>query len=184
MSREDGFAVMDVSTSWHEDPKFRRIWRRRPDLLTTAGFVYLALVAESWRQGKRVSIDDAWPPLVPYDADVVAELVGAQLIDRGHRVASKTWTGWFKPAAERQSRARERYARYNAKRHAAAMGLNSDDDASPTSLPRGNQSGTTATVPSVRPSDPSVRSEKVNEASVGTEGSAPRRLVHPVEVPA
>lgn len=112
---------MDFSTSWHDDPKWKVIWRRRPDLVAVCAYVYTVLAAESWRTGSRITVHDAWPPLVAYDADAVAELMHAKLIDRAGKVLIKTWDGWYGPALERQRMSRERWQRANEKRHQQAL---------------------------------------------------------------
>ena len=145
MTRTEGFAVMDVSTSILDDPKFRRIQRQAPELVATAFTAYLGVMAESWRTGRRVSIDDAWPTIIQYDAAVDSILREVGLLDKRGLPTPKAWRGWFEPARERRDKSRERWARYNAKR-----------DADTTLPPRGNHVGTATSVPSVPsvPSDP------------------------------
>jgi hypothetical protein len=59
MSRDEGFAVMDVSTSITDDPKVRKLWRHAPDHAAAAFTAYVATMAESWRSGKRATVDDS-----------------------------------------------------------------------------------------------------------------------------
>ena len=158
MSRDDGFAVMDVSTSIHEDQKFKRLARRHPELIAPAFLAYVATVAESWRAGDRVPIGDAWPALLPFDRAVVAALKRFELLERDGRVACETWNVWFLPALERKLRAKERWARANAKRHAALMADDAQDNADAATLPRGSSAATGATVRTDRPSVPTVPS--------------------------
>lgn len=158
MSRDDGFAVMDVSTSIHEDAKFKRLARSRPDLVAPAFLAYVALLGESWRCGERVAMADSWPAILPFDRAVVAALKRFELLDAEGLVASETWERWFGPARRRQEQARERWRRSNEKRHAAAMASLALDSADTARSPRGDTGVTAATVPtdpSVRPSDPS-----------------------------
>ncbi len=116
MSRDGGFAVMDVSTSIHEDPKFRRLARRHPELAAPAFLAYLATAAESWRSGERIRVEDAWPSLIPFDRAVVAALRRFDLLDRDGMVAPATWDRWFGPARERRDLSREKWRRANDRR--------------------------------------------------------------------
>jgi len=187
MSRDEGFAVMDVSTSIHEDAKFKRLARRHPELLPAAFTAYVALLGESWRAGERVAMRDAWPMLLgPFDRTVVAALRRFELLDSAGLVAPETWERWFGPAQRRQEQARERWRRANEKRHAAAMASLAQDSADTASLPRGDTRGTAATDPTDRPTDRSVRPERLNETvdvdngAPGRNGSRPIGLVQPV----
>lgn len=150
MSRTEGFAVMDVSTSICDDPKFRRIQRQSPELVGTAFSVYVAVMAESWRAGKRVSVDDAWPSIIPYDARADEALREAGLLDRRGLPSAKAWRSWFEPAYKRRETMREKWRRANENRR--------DDSAPP---PRGNRADTAAPVPSrTAPSDRTVRPDR------------------------
>jgi hypothetical protein len=146
MSRSDGFAVMDVSTSIVHDPKFRQLHRERPDHVAPAFMAYVAVLGESWKAGRRVSVTDAWPALLPFDAEVVVSMVRVRLVERGGLPPRKAWDEWYRPAYERRVKSRDRWARYNAHR-----------DAVTTDVPRGSDADTATSVPSVvLPSDPSV----------------------------
>lgn len=107
MSRGDGFDIADISSSIHEDVKFKRLARKYPALVATAFLAYVATLCESWRDGERVSIEDAWPvALVPYDPAVVEALVEFDLIHVG-LVERDSWEKWFGPAKRRRDVARE-----------------------------------------------------------------------------
>lgn len=151
VSRDDGFAVMDVSTGYVDDPKWRKLLRHAPDQLGPAFIAYTATMAESWRAGRRVSIDDAWPALIPYSKPAVDALRHAGLLDSHGHVQMRAWRGWFGPAKERRDAFRDRWARANEKRRAATE-----------QLPRGDSAATASPVPSV-PSDPSVPSVDIRE---------------------
>lgn len=157
MSRSDGFPVMDVSTSICDDPKFRLLQRRNPAIVAVAFTAYIATVAESWRAGRRVSIDHAWPAFVPFDDAAKTALAGVGLLDRMGCVPQKAWRSWFDPANERRARSRERWARYNAQRNAVT-----------TPAPRGSDAATATSVPSVRtvPSVPTVPSDHSDKSHV------------------
>lgn len=153
MSRDDGFSIMDVSVDLTNDPKVRRLFRHAPDHAGVAFLAYVATMGESWKQGRRVNIDDAWPPVVPFSRPALEALIHVGLITTKGLVTTSAWRGWYEPARQRREEARARWARYNAKRH----GLSTDDDAEPAQLPRGSDVGTATSVPPVSPSVPPVR---------------------------
>ena len=163
MSREEGFAVMDVSTSVCDDPKFRRLAREAPHHVAVAFMAYLATVGESWKAGRRVTVEDAWPVLLPYDPAVITSMQAVGLVDAKGALPSKTWSGWFAPAAERRRKSRERWQRYNANRAADA-----------TAVPRGNDVATATSVRSSRPSVPSSRNAREDGANGAQEGHTKR----------
>lgn len=161
MSRSEGFAVMDVSTDIVNDPKFRKLQRLtvdRPDRLSGAFMVYVAMLAESWKAGKRVNYDEAWPAILPFDKEIPTLLREAGLMDGAACIPTKTWNSWFKPANTRREATRERWRKANEKRHES-----STNNSGPTAqIPRGNSVGTVAipnrTEPSVPiPTEPSER---------------------------
>jgi hypothetical protein len=156
MSRDDGFEIMDVSTSICFDMKFRLIQRQAPELVAAAFTAYISVMAESWKAGRRVPIALAWPAFLPPNAAVEAVMRTVGLLDKKGLVAIKAWHGWFEPARERRAAARARWKKYNEKR----TGSNENDDAAATSLPRGSRVGTATSVPSVRPSVPSEGSSR------------------------
>lgn len=169
VSRDEGFAVMDVSTDIVNDPKVRKLFRHAPDH-GTAGFVaYVATMAESWKAGRRVTIDDAWPSVVPFDKAAVEALVHVGLLDTTGRVPIKTWRGWYTAAHERREKSRDRWRRYNEKR-----------DGDHTDGPRGNHVPTATSVPPVRPSSlptgSSVPPARARGEKNGTSPEEERRL--------
>lgn len=155
MSRSEGFAVMDVSTSICDDPKFRRLQRESPEHVAVGFTAYIAVMAESWRSGQRVSIDDAWPGFIPFDQHAIDALIRVALLDKKGRPTVKAWASWFEPARERRTKSRDRWARYNASRNA---------DAAP--VPRGSDAATATSDPSV-PSVPSPSVPSGLSKSVG-----------------
>lgn len=143
-SRDDGFAIMDVSTSICDDPKFRRIARERPDLVGTAFTAYMATMAESWRIGRRVGIEDAWPAVLPYSADAAEIMVAVGLLDKRGVLSPKAWRGWFEPARNRRDKSRADWRKWQADHRRSQGGVSPDtgpDKAKPS-------------VPTVRPSVP------------------------------
>lgn len=177
MSRDDGFTVMDVDTGIVNDPKFKRLCRLTPELYAAALVAYVALLGDSWRLGRRVTIEDAWPPMLPWSDAVVASLRTVDLIDASGFVVMETWSRWYGPAADRQKRARARWARYNAKRN----GETTEDPTATTQEPRGSDAGTAT---SVRPSDPSVPTEGPPTPTSGGNGSSRTNGTNPRAVAA
>lgn len=150
--RDDGFTVMDVSTDLANDAKFRRIHRQAPELVSAAFLAYTALLGASWKAGRRATMEDEWPTLIPFDQQVIDQLVAVGLVDRRGRVAAEAWRKWFEPVRARRAAARDRWSRYNANRHAE-----------PTTLPRGSDAATTSSVPlRSAPTSPSVASAGAN----------------------
>lgn len=116
MSRGDGFAVMDLSTDYVNDPKWRKLHREHPELLLAAFMAYTATMCESWKAGRRVTIEEAWPPLLPYEAPVIDALVEVGFVDRKGYVVTRSWVGWFGPAHKRREAARAAGREGNARR--------------------------------------------------------------------
>jgi hypothetical protein len=110
MSRDDGFDVADVATGHLDDPKVRALWRALApdqDRMGRALTLHLATLLASWRQGCRVTVSEAVPVWLNPDAELVAALVDARLLDRTGRIPPRSWKGWFGPAWERRELRRE-----------------------------------------------------------------------------
>lgn len=179
MSRDDGFPVMDVSTSIVHDPKFRLLHRDNPEHVPAAFLAYVAMLGESWKAGRRVSVNEAWPTLIPFDAEVVASMIRVRLIDRTGLPPRRAWDGWYGPARERREQSRERWRRANENRRVGPQG-DSDDTAR---LPRGTRDvPMPPSVPSFRPSNPSVlpssaRAKHDDGPKADTKGEERRRAL-------
>ncbi len=102
MSRDDGFAIMDLSTDYPNDPKWRTLFRASPDLLPVAFMAYTAAMCESWRCGHRVSVTESWPVILPFEQGAIDALRTAKLIDRAGLIVKATWQSWFDPASRRR----------------------------------------------------------------------------------
>jgi len=174
MSRDDGFAVMDVSTGYVDDPKWRKLARYAPDQLGPAFIAYTATMAESWGAGRRVTIEDAWPALIPFSKLAVDALRHVGLLDSHGLVQSRAWRGWFGPAKARRDMFRDRWARANEKRRAEAA-----------LSPRGSDAVTASPVPSVPsvpvdtreiPPPPAERGRRAKGTDPRSNGLAPRDL--------
>jgi hypothetical protein len=109
MSRAEGFQRMDVATSIHRDPKFRRIARERPEHLAPAFMAYVSLMGESWEEDDRLTMAEGWPLLLPWDEAVVLTMSQVGLLDAEFRIPSRVWDGWEGRVKERRELNRERW---------------------------------------------------------------------------
>jgi hypothetical protein len=175
VSRDDGFDVMDVSTSIVHDPKFRKLQRHAPDHAGVAFTAYVSVMAESWKAGRRVSLEDSWPAFLPGDPAAIAALVHVGLLDSDGMVPLRAWRGWFDPARKRRKKSRDRWNRYNSKRDHPRT----ENDADTALVPRGDDADTATSVPPVRSSRPSVRQDGVNEELEQDNGGHVIALVDP-----
>ena len=109
MSREDGFGIADVDVALLDDAKVRQLVRSTRDEGVAARCLigYTAVLLASWRQGQRVTLDDAAPLWLTDLDDLAARLRAARLLDDERRIPEKPWTGWFGPAWERREERRE-----------------------------------------------------------------------------
>lgn len=110
MSREDGFDVADVATGHLDDPKVKALWRALApdqDRMSRALMLHVATLLASWRQGSRVTVTEAVPVWLDPDAELVAALVAARLLDKSGRIPPRSWKGWFGPAWDRREVRRE-----------------------------------------------------------------------------
>lgn len=156
MSRDDGFAVADVSVSKLNDPKFRRLWRalRNEEPVTAEAAMNVCVVLHdavllaSWAAGERVTAEDAAPPWIIDVQSTATFLQMVGLLDKQGRIPEKSWRSWFGPANERRNSHRERWRRANERRR---------DSMDTAALPRGNRADSAAN-PSV-PSVPTVPTE-------------------------
>lgn len=110
-----GFAQMDVSTSIHADPKFRLLSRRYPEQTAGAFTAYVVLMAESWREGERLTLEEAWT-LLPYDEHVAAAMADVGLVDPDGRIPEHVWDRWYGAAEHRRELGREKQHRADVKR--------------------------------------------------------------------
>ena len=111
MSRaaDPGFAVMDVSTGILDDEKFRDLAERFPAHAAVGVTAFLAALARSWKKGRRVTADRAWPVWLPKEPAVIDALQAVGLLDRRGMVAAGPWREWFEPARKRRDEARARW---------------------------------------------------------------------------
>lgn len=162
MSRDDGFPVADVDSAYFEDSKMRDLWQRvrNPDLMARAVVLHAATLLGSWRQGERITVGQATPLWMVTDADAVDHLKAVKLLDRGGKIPSQSWTKWFGPA----------FGRREARREAGRIGGQASvklrsSGAEALLTPSGKHSSSSAEP--VRPSVPSVRSDRPSKDSQG-----------------
>jgi hypothetical protein len=151
MSRDDGFDVADVATGHLDDPKVKALWRALApdqDRMSRALLLHFATLLASWRQGSRVTVDEAVPVWLAPDDSLVEALADAKLLDKTGRIPVRSWKSWYGPASGRRETLRVKWRRANERRSASVRG------------------GTAAVPPppSDRPSGPSVRRVRAREA--------------------
>ena len=134
MSRDDGFAIADLDVGFLDDAKVRALVRSTRDeaIAARAIVAYIAAHTSSWANAERVSVGDAAPLWLTDVDDLVTRLAAAELVEADGRIVEHAWDSWFAKAKARRDAARDRWARYNARRQAAI-----DGDVVTTSSPRG-----------------------------------------------
>lgn len=106
MSR-DPITRMDVDTRWLYTDHARKLQTAHPETWPTHWCAYQAVLAESWWKGQRVTLADAWSPVIPGTMeDALAALQDADLLDKAGRVTINAWKKWFEPALDRIERRR------------------------------------------------------------------------------
>jgi hypothetical protein len=170
VSRDDGFTVADMDTTFFADPKIRNLWRMLGDesRMARAVVLYLATVLESWRSGGRVLVTDSAPVWLPLDSELIEALKAAKLLDSNGRLPIRSWKSWHDPAQMRRD-ARRESGRLGGLR---AKGQRSYSDATAL-LQRPDSDGVAKPHPSVRTVRPTVRPgapAREGEAVQGTNG--------------
>lgn len=148
MSRNEGFAVADVATAKHTDPKFKALWRLLRDeaAMNAAVVLYESVQLASWQHGERIHAEDAAPAWLTDIDGPVAALNQVGLLDSGY-IPERAWTAWFGAASDRRATLREKWAKANRNRRNPKPTV-ADTPRSPS----GDNGGTAAPV---RPSVPS-----------------------------
>lgn len=174
MSRDDGFAVADIDSGYFDDAKMRALWFAIQDAnrMARAMCLHSATLLASWRQGVRVTVTQAIPLWLAADADLVAALKVARLLDRYGKIPAASWQQWFGTAYDRRERYRSsgRAGGLQSARRRELPGENPpkraqrrSGDAGPT--PEQTSSGAGPVRPSVRPSVPTGRDEPGDDLS-------------------
>jgi hypothetical protein len=157
MSRDEGFAVADMDTGKHDDPKFKRLWRNLKDEATmnAAVALYESVQLESWSQGERVLAEDATPFWMTEPEPLVAALRKVGLLDDETRIPTHAWETWFGAAYERREKRRR-----NGEQGGRPPKNRPDNNGKPDGLQpeTGRITVDNPVRPSVRPSDPTVPS--------------------------
>ncbi len=109
MSRDDGFAVADMDSAYFDDAKMRDLWQRihDTDRMARAVILHAATLLASWRQGERVTVNQAAPLWMIHDADCVADLKAVKMLDKAGRIPIGSWARWFGTAYGRREVRRE-----------------------------------------------------------------------------
>lgn len=161
MTRDEGFAVMDVSTSLLQDPKVRKLQRHAPDRWPTAMVAYVSTMAESWKAGRRVTVEDAWPVGLAYDELAAEALQQVGLIDGSGLIVPRTWRSWFGKAKQRRNKSRADWRRWQQEHRKSKGGVSPDSDPDKAK----------PSVPSVR-SDPPGSTRTLGDTSQRAHGLA------------
>jgi len=162
VGREEGFAIADIASNHMDDEKVRRLWRvleQDSTAMCEAVTAHFATVLASWREGKRVKLEEAAPLWLHVRPEITAALMAVGLLDRQKRVPARTWAGWYEPARARRE-ARRDAGRSGGLAKAKRSSSVATAEAEPSS-----------TRPAVRPDRPTVPSGSADPSN----GRAPRR---------
>ena len=171
MSRDEGFAVADVSVNLYDDDRVKRLYRELGGDLGRMGHAMMlaeVTLLASWRDGKRLTVHQAAPLWLTVDDELVAALVRVGMLDRGHRRPLKSWQAWFGPAYERREK----------RRRAGALGGRPPKD--PENHPVINRKPRPSVRPSVRPPGARAR-EAASSNDAGTNGRGMTSLAELVD---
>ena len=104
MSRDDGFTVADVDSSYFDDAKMRDLWHALGDAdrMARAVCLHQSTLLASWRAGSRVTVAQAVPLWLAVDAELVTVLRAVKLLDRFGKIPSDSWQVWFGTAYKRR----------------------------------------------------------------------------------
>ena len=169
MSRDDGFAIADVDTSFFADPKVVALARRLRDPVQTSAHLalYQALVLGSWGAGARITFDEAVPALWLEPPDEIrSNLAAVGLIDADGLIPKRAWTSWYLPAHTRREALRD---------SGRLGGTTSGTNRRKTSCEPSVEQRPTDAQPTLNPSVPSAPSvPSVPAGQQRTEASRPR----------
>lgn len=168
MRRDEGFTIADVASDHFDDDKVRRLWRMlAPDsrAMCEAMTLRMAVLLESWGQGRRVTLEQAAPLWLPIDEALVGHLVEVGLLDRQRKVPARSWTSWFEPALLRREARRE-----SGRLGGLAKSKRRSGDATATPKRRSTRPADRP----VRPSSPSGSADPSSADALAPKGAAPR----------
>lgn len=115
MSRtNNGLRTADTDIDLPFDLKFVRLWRllRDQNLMCHARTLHEDLRCASWREGERVTVEQAASSWLDPEPAVIEAMVKVDLLDSEHRLPDHAWVSWYGPA----------FARLEARRAAGALG--------------------------------------------------------------
>lgn len=171
MSRDGGFPIADLDVGLLDDPKVRTLVRSTRDeaIVARCMVAFIAVILASWRQGERVTLDEAAPLWLTGLDDLAERLRDAGLLDADGRVPEKSWIGWFGPASDRRATRRFEGAvnglvSHGMTREAAIREAKRRQSEVTSELPLGDLDPSVPSVPSV----PTVRPSSVREGKTTT----------------
>jgi hypothetical protein len=109
-----GLRTADTDIHLPFDLKFVRLWRMLHDqaLMCEARTLHEDLRCASWREGERVTVEQAASAWLDPNPDVIEAMVKVDLLDDEHRLPDHAWVSWYGPAV----------ARLEAKKAAQSLG--------------------------------------------------------------
>lgn len=102
--RNDGFGWADIDTGYYSDTKVKALARRVRDPIRTAAWLDLhkSTIIESFRLGRRVTMDDAAPYFWTDLEEARADLIAVGLLDADSMLPAGAWDKWFTGPQERK----------------------------------------------------------------------------------
>jgi hypothetical protein len=154
MSRDDGFTIADVDSSYFEDAKWREAWQtlRDPDQMAKAVCIHASTLLASWRQGERLTVRQSAPLWLLVDDALVALLQACGLLDDNARIPVASWDQWFGAA----------FTRREARRESGRIGGKAPGKHRP-SEPQATLDDRSTDAEPVRPSVPSVPTDRPSD---------------------
>lgn len=124
MSRDEGFAIADISTSTLEDRRVKRLWWNLRDVaaMSAALVVYEAVQLMSWSRGERARAELARPEWMTDAEAAIEALVSVGLLDKSHRIPKRDWNATVGKAIEDRRAERRRTKRLKHQRAAIEAG--------------------------------------------------------------
>lgn len=101
----DHLTRYDSDTRWLYGDHARKLQRLHPTDWPVYWCAYQAVLAESWWEGTRITLEAAWSPVIPCALqDATEALQEAGLLDRSGRVTAAAWRTWYEPVAARMGK--------------------------------------------------------------------------------
>ena len=81
-------------------------------------------MARSWRGAVRSTLEEGWPPLLPWNQDAADIMAEVRLVGDDSRIPEHALAAWFGVAVDRREAGRERWRRWSQRQKAGATGAN------------------------------------------------------------